>query len=129
MHVHTCDWHECVCQDNDPSLTEVNLNNHGGLDSDLIMEIFRALQDNVHLESLQMANVRIDENHAAVSRWWVWSGGVMHMWDSIASEKMVLPYLKCLSIIVLKGIHAVFTARTIAFLALLWLFCTCSTFI
>ncbi len=57
---------QCI-QDNDPSLTEVNLNNHYGLDTDLINELFDAMKDNDHLEILLMCNVKVDENHAMVS--------------------------------------------------------------
>ncbi|XP_064396547.1 tropomodulin-2-like [Halichondria panicea] len=49
---------------NDRGLTELNLNNHTKLDSDLIEELIVALTDNIHLERLQMANIRFSEDHA-----------------------------------------------------------------
>ncbi len=54
-------------QRNDRGLTELNLNNHTKLDSDLIEELIVALTDNIHLERLQMANIRFSEDHAFVS--------------------------------------------------------------
>ncbi len=54
-------------QDNDVSLTEVNLNNHGGLDAEVMRELFEALRDNACLEVLQLSNVRLDEGQATVS--------------------------------------------------------------
>ena len=54
-------------QTNDHTLTELNLNNNTKLDSDLIDELIVALTDNIHLEKLQLANVRFTEDHAFVS--------------------------------------------------------------
>lgn len=52
-------------RDNDSSLTEVNLNNHGGLDAELMTDLFEALKHNTHLEVLLLSNVRLDEGQAA----------------------------------------------------------------
>ncbi len=47
-------------------MTELNLNNHTKLDSDLIEELVVALTDNIYLEKLQLANIRFTEDHAFV---------------------------------------------------------------
>ena len=53
-------------QENDPSLTEVNFNNHRGLDSDLMNDVLDALDGNNFLEELLLSNVKMDEKHAIV---------------------------------------------------------------
>ena len=50
----------------DPYLTELNLNNHGCIDSDLIEQVIDALVGNTQLVTLQLANVRFTEDHAQV---------------------------------------------------------------
>ena len=44
----------------------MNLNNHGGLDAELMAELIDALKDNTNLEILQLSNVKLDEGQAAV---------------------------------------------------------------
>jgi hypothetical protein len=53
-------------QDNDESFTEVNLNNHSGLDAELMTEMLEALKYNTTLETLLLCNVRMDEGQAEV---------------------------------------------------------------
>ena len=55
-----------VWQADDPSLTELNLNNHGKIDSNLIEQLIEAMRGNTCLTKLQMANVRFSEDHAQV---------------------------------------------------------------
>lgn len=51
-------------KDNDDTFTEVNLNNHGGFDAELMTEFLDALKYNSTLEVLQLSNVRLDEGQA-----------------------------------------------------------------
>lgn len=44
----------------------MNLNNHGGLDAELMTELFEALKFNTCLEILLLSNVRVDEGQAEV---------------------------------------------------------------
>ena len=52
----------------DPTLTELNLNNHSELFPPLIDQLVAALENNTYLESLSLANVKFSDNHAAVGR-------------------------------------------------------------
>ncbi len=43
------------------------MNNHGGLDAELMAELIEALKDNTYLEKLLLSNVKLDEGQAIVS--------------------------------------------------------------
>ncbi|CAI8038209.1 Leiomodin-3, partial [Geodia barretti] len=51
-------------QSDDPTLTELNLNNHTRLDPALISQLVEALHGNTHLKTLSLANIRFSEDHA-----------------------------------------------------------------
>ena len=53
-------------QADDPSLVELNLNNHCLIDSDVIDQIIEAMEGNTQLVKMQMVNVKFSEDHAQV---------------------------------------------------------------
>lgn len=60
------DVEECLSQlqANEYSLTELNLNNNTKLSPEHISRLIENLQDNTHLQVLQLANVKFDDDHA-----------------------------------------------------------------
>ena len=52
--------------DNDPSMTEVNLNNHTKITSDHIDRLIAALEGTTQVERLSLANVKFEDSHAKV---------------------------------------------------------------
>lgn len=52
-------------EDNDPYLTELNLNNHSLITSQHIFQILDALKTNTYLETLSMVNVSLDDRHTS----------------------------------------------------------------
>ena len=54
--------------DNDPSVRDVNLNNHTKITSDHIERLIAALGGNTHVQKLSLANVKFDDNHAKVRK-------------------------------------------------------------
>ena len=68
-----------VLADN-PSVTEVNLNNVSKVTSENLDQLIEALVTNTHISKLQLANTRLKDSHALVSRvcgeqcWWEGEG-------------------------------------------------------
>lgn len=68
-----------VLADN-PSVTEVNLNNVSKVTSENLDQLIEALVTNTHISKLQLANTRLKDSHALVSRvcgeqcWWEGKG-------------------------------------------------------
>ena len=56
-----------VLADN-PSVTEVNLNNVSKVTSENLDQLIEALVTNTHISKLQLANTRLKDSHALVSR-------------------------------------------------------------
>lgn len=56
-----------LLEQDDPSLSELNLNNHPLITSQHIFEIISALENNTHVTEVSLTNVKFDDNHAAVS--------------------------------------------------------------
>lgn len=56
-----------LLEQDDPSLSVLNLNNHPLITSQHILEIITALENNTHVTELSLTNVKFDDNHAAVS--------------------------------------------------------------
>ena len=54
-------------QENDPSLTDLNLNNHPKMNAHYHQRLVTVLRDNVSLRKLSLANTRADDNVASVS--------------------------------------------------------------
>ena len=82
-----CHW-SCwfIWQADDPSLTELNLNNHSRIDSNLIDQLIEAMRGNTSLTKLQMANVRFTEDHAQVCMLvYVLASSPAHSFYNIAS--------------------------------------------
>lgn len=52
--------------DGDPSLVELNLNNHSKISSEHIERLMEALMGNRVIEKLLLANIKFDDNHSKV---------------------------------------------------------------
>ena len=52
--------------DNDPSMTELNVNNHPLITSQHIDQILNALRNNTRITKLSLSNIKFDDNHASV---------------------------------------------------------------
>ena len=53
-------------QENEPSFTELNLNNHPLVNSEHLDQIMLALKDNSYVESVSLVNVKMVDKHAVV---------------------------------------------------------------
>lgn len=54
-------------QEDDPSLTDLNLNNHPLITPEIIHQLLTALEGNTHITKLSLANIKFNDDHAAVS--------------------------------------------------------------
>ncbi len=53
-------------QDNEPSFTELNLNNHPLVNSNHLDQIMAALKDNSYVEHVSLVNLKMVDKHAVV---------------------------------------------------------------
>jgi tropomodulin len=51
--------------DDDPTLVDLNLNNHPLISSQQIYQLIEALQNNTHITKLSLTNIKFDDHHAA----------------------------------------------------------------
>ena len=54
-------------RDDDPTLTDLNLNNHPLMTPEIIHQLLSALENNTHITKLSLANIKFNDDHAAVS--------------------------------------------------------------
>ncbi|XP_019858876.1 PREDICTED: tropomodulin-2-like [Amphimedon queenslandica] len=52
-------------QEDDPSLTDLNLNNHPLITPEIIHQLLTALEGNTHVTKLSLANIKFNDDHAA----------------------------------------------------------------
>ena len=56
-----------LLEENDVSLTELNLNNHPLINSEHLQQIMESLKSNTCVESVSLVNVKMADKHATVS--------------------------------------------------------------